>query len=106
MHLVLTAHQPYRLTSVLGSHGWIRLAPNRTDPELSTLTRVERLESGRIAEIRVAEAPGGVCAAVVGDLTAAERQEVASKVAWMLDLDKDLSSFYALTRQEPKLSQI
>ena len=44
MHLTLLAQQPFVLSSVLGSHGWIRLAPNGTDDALSLLTRVEGLD--------------------------------------------------------------
>ncbi len=106
MHLTLSAQQPFRLSSVLGSHGWIRLAPNGGDDTLSCLSRVERLASGKVVEILVQETAGGASVVVDGDLTASEQREVADKVGRMLCLDQDLAPFYAQARQEPKLAQV
>jgi 3-methyladenine DNA glycosylase/8-oxoguanine DNA glycosylase len=106
MRVTLPARQPFVLSSVLQSHGWIRLAPNGTDGTLSLLTRVERLESGRVVEILVREAAGGVSIASESGLTAADQNEIVRKTEWMLELDQDLASFYDLARQEPKLAQM
>ena len=106
MQLTLSARQPFVLASVLGSHGWIRLAPNRTDDDLAILTRVEGLASGRVVEIQIQEAVGGVRVGVDGALSASEQHEVVSKVGWMLGLEQDLTSFYAQARQEPKLARV
>jgi 3-methyladenine DNA glycosylase/8-oxoguanine DNA glycosylase len=101
------AKEPFSLAAVVRSHGWVRLAPFQEDEGTGGLRRVERLGSGRVVEIAVEEAPGGVQVAVPGgSLTEREREEVGEKVRWMLGLDQDFSTFYALARQEPKLAGV
>jgi 3-methyladenine DNA glycosylase/8-oxoguanine DNA glycosylase len=121
MEWTLPARPPFSLPSVIGSHGWVRLAPFRRDETSGGLERIERLASGRVVELLVQEAPGGVrvAAACRGGVTpplangatplvldAAEQAEISGKVTWMLGLDQDFSGFYALARQEPKLAQV
>jgi 3-methyladenine DNA glycosylase/8-oxoguanine DNA glycosylase len=120
MEWTLPARPPFSLRAVIGSHGWVRLAPFRQD-EAGGLVRVERLASGRIVELHVQEAPGGVrvaldCGGAVTPplvngataplLSAAEQAEISDKVAWMLGLGQDFSAFYALARKEPKLARV
>jgi len=112
MEWTLPARPPFSLPAVIGSHGWVQLAPFRRD-EAGGLVRVERLASGRVVELLVRPAPGGI-RIVVDDRTgttaplleAAEKAEITGKVTWMLGLDQDLSAFYALARQEPKLARV
>ena len=106
MRLTLTARSPFSLPAVVRSHGWARLAPFDTDAPTEGLTYVVCLDSDRVSEMFFQEAPGGVSVEVDGHLSEAERQEVVHKVEWMLGLDQDLSSFYALARQEPKLAHV
>lgn len=56
--------------------------------------------------LRVREAAGGVAVEVDDTLSAAERDEIAHKVTWMLGLDQDFSDFYALARDEVKLARV
>jgi 3-methyladenine DNA glycosylase/8-oxoguanine DNA glycosylase len=84
----------------------VRLAPFATHPETGALTRTERLATGRVVEILVHETQGGVRVEVPDGLTGTERQKVSDKVSWMLELDHDLSRFYALARQEPRLAHV
>jgi 3-methyladenine DNA glycosylase/8-oxoguanine DNA glycosylase len=104
--LTLPALPPFSLTPVLRSHGWVRLAPFNADEDRSRLSRIERLHSGRVVELVVQEASGGATVEVSADLGWSEEQEVAQKVTWMLGLDQDLSAFYAVARDEPKLAQV
>jgi 3-methyladenine DNA glycosylase/8-oxoguanine DNA glycosylase len=106
MELTLDARPPFSLAAVVNSHGWVQLAPFSREEGRGGLTRVERLESGRVVEMAIGEAPGGVQVAVDGPLSEAERDELAGKGAWMLGLDQDLSAFYALARGEPKLAHV
>jgi 3-methyladenine DNA glycosylase/8-oxoguanine DNA glycosylase len=106
MRLTLSARPPFSLSAVVGSHGWVRLAPFDKDDRTGGLVRVERLDSGRVVEMRIQEATGGVCVEVDGPLSAAERDEVAGKVEWMLGLGQDFSVFYTLAREEPKLAPV
>lgn len=107
----LPARQPFSLPAVARSHGWVRLAPFTWDDTTGLLTYVDRLSSGRVVVLRVTEAPGGVRVGVDGDLApaeagdAAEIEEVADHVSWMLGLERDFSDFYAAARGEPKLAK-
>jgi len=103
MRLTLPARPPFSLSAVVRSHGWISLVPFGKDDRTGGLTRVERLDSGRVVEMGVREASGGVSVEVDGQLSETECDEVARKVEWMLGLDQDFSAFYALAREEPKL---
>ena len=104
----LSARQPFSLPAVARSHGWVRLAPFTWDDTAGLLTYVDRLSSGRVVEMRVTGAPGGVRVGLDGDLTPAEIDEVAEHVSWMLSLerglDRDFSDFYTAARDEPKLA--
>jgi 3-methyladenine DNA glycosylase/8-oxoguanine DNA glycosylase len=106
MKLTLPARTPFSLPAVIESHGWIRLAPLEADATGDGLVRVEGLASGKVVEVFVQEAPGGVKVMVEDHLADAERVEILQKVTWMLGLEQDLSPFYALARDEPKLAQV
>jgi len=106
MEITLPARPPFSLAAVVGSHGWVQLAPLEKDQQDGGLTRIERLESGQVVELAIREAENCVRVEVNAPLTQAEQEEVANKVTWMLELDHDLSEFYALARQEPKLAKV
>ena len=115
MAWTMGAREPFSLAAVVRSHGWVRLAPFRQEEGTGGLRRVERLGSGRVVEIAVEEAPGGVRVAVEQEmsfpgaqegLAEEEQEEISQKVRWMLGLDQDFSAFYALARQEPKLAGV
>jgi len=106
VRLTLSARAPFSLSAVVRSHGWIRLAPFGTDDRFAQLTYIARLDSGRVAELLVQEEAGDVSIGVDGSLGETERGEVARMVKWMLELDQDLSAFYALARDEPKLAHV
>ena len=106
MRLTLSARPPFSLSSVIRSHGWIRLAPFAEDDRTGGLTYVAQLESGRVVAMLVREVAGGVGIEVDGELSDAERAEIACRVEWMLGLDQDFSAFYALARDEPKLAHV
>ena len=106
MRIVLSARPPFSLSTVARAHGWVRLAPFSADATGAGLSRVERLDSGRVVEESTQEAPGGVSVEVDGQLSEAERDEVARNVTWMLGLEQDFSVFYAMARDEPKLRPV
>lgn len=103
MKLTLTARPPFSFRSVVLSHGWMQLVPFTFDQDKGLLSYVDRLDSGRVFELRLREVPGGVAVEAGGTFSATERSEVKRKVTWMLGLDLDFSEFYALARTEPKL---
>ena len=106
MNLTMRAHRPFSLSAVIRSHGWRGLAPFSADENGNRLSRVERLHSGRVVELVIQEANGGVTVIVSSKTSRTELDEVADKVTWMLGLDQDLSGFYAVARPEPKLAQV
>jgi 3-methyladenine DNA glycosylase/8-oxoguanine DNA glycosylase len=103
MRWTLSAPDPFSLSSVMRSHGWVQLAPFGIDDQANGLTYVQRLGTGRVVEMLVQEAADGVSVEVDGSLNAAERDEITHQVRWMLGLEQEYAAFYALTRQEPKL---
>jgi 3-methyladenine DNA glycosylase/8-oxoguanine DNA glycosylase len=103
--LTLSARSPFSLDRVVNSHGWIRLAPFCEDEGSGGFTYIAQLDSGRIAELRILEASGGVRVEVNADLGSLEQADVTTKVDWMLGLEQDFSEFYSLARHEPKLAQ-
>ncbi len=106
MRLTLSACPPFSLRAVINSHGWVQLPPFAITPQSGSLTRIERLETGRVVELHIREAVGGASVEVRERLTGAEREEVGHKVWWMLGLGQDLAPFYALIREEPKLAHV
>jgi len=106
MRLTLSVRPPFSLSTVVRSHGWVRLAPFGEDDRTGGLTYVGQLDSGRVVEMLIQEAAGGVNVEVDGQLSEAEQAEVARKVEWMLGLEQDFSAFYALAREEPRLAHV
>lgn len=104
MRATLPARAPFSLSAVVRSHGWVRLAPFAED-DRGGLAYVGQLDSGRVVQMLVEQAEGGVSVEVDGDLSETEWAEVARQAEWMLGLHRDFSAFYALARQEPKLAR-
>ena len=102
MRLILSVPDPFSLTAVIRSHGWVQLAPFATNGNYQYLTTVDQLTCGRVVPLSI-EAGDDVEITVPDDLNQSEQAEVTGKVAWMLGLDRDLSGFYAVARSEPKL---
>jgi 3-methyladenine DNA glycosylase/8-oxoguanine DNA glycosylase len=106
MKLILSGRPPFSLSTVVRSHGWISLAPFAEDERTGGLSYVVRLDSGRVMDMSIQEATGGVRVELDEPLSDAEAAEIERHVAWMLGLDQDFSAFYALARQEPKLAHV
>lgn len=106
MKLMLPARAPFSLSTVVGSHGWIKLAPFGRHEETGGLTYVAQLDSGRVVHMLIEETPGGVSVELDGSLNHEEQHDVARKVEWMLGLDQDFTAFYDQVRHEPKLARV
>jgi 3-methyladenine DNA glycosylase/8-oxoguanine DNA glycosylase len=106
VRLMLSARAPFSLSAIVGSHGWVRLAPFGADAGTGGLVYVDRLDSGQVVKVLIQEASGGVSVEVDGELSEAEGDQVARRVRWMLGLEQDFSAFYALARDEPKLAHV
>jgi 3-methyladenine DNA glycosylase/8-oxoguanine DNA glycosylase len=106
MRINLSAQQPFSFSSVVGSHGWQRLAPFERDSHGDSLTYVDRLTSGRVVALMMKEAPEGVDLQVNETLEPEENDEIIQKVTWMLGLKQDFTEFYNLARTEPRLAHV
>ena len=104
MKLILPARPPFALSSVVRSHGWIRLDPFREEESTGGLAYIAQLGSGQVIELNIQEVPGGVSVSLDSNLNDGERAEIERSVTWMLGLDQDFSTFYQLARQEPRLA--
>src|SRR4030067_1307561 len=104
MKLILPARLPFSLSSVVHSHGWIRLDPFREEESTGGLAYIAQLDSGQVIELNIQEVPGGVSVSFDGNLNDGERAEIERSVTWMLGLDQDFSAFYQLARQEARLA--
>ena len=92
MQINLSARQPFNFHNTVRSHGWAQLTPFDYDEENGVLGYVLRLRTGKVTEINICEAAGGVRVEVT-KLTKAEQDEVAETVNWMFGLDMDFSDF-------------
>ena len=106
MQLFLKAHPPFSLTAVALSHGWIGLAPYQFDPDTSQLSYIDRLSSNKVVELCIQQTGDSVRVDTNEELIPTERLEVKRKLTWMLGLEQDFSTFYALASQEPKLARV
>jgi 3-methyladenine DNA glycosylase/8-oxoguanine DNA glycosylase len=106
MELQLEARPPFSLPAVMRSHGWVDLAPFGRDERTGALTYVARLGTGRVVELRMMPAPGGVRVEVDAVLGEDEGADVRRGVRRMLALDDDFSAFYTLAREEPHLAHV
>ncbi len=115
MELTLSAAPPFDLDAVVRSHGWVQLPPLTYDREnriLTTLLRVTDEEVPHpIAEVNIRptpedENPTGVIVSTGMPETTSLRTILSRQVSWMLQLNRDLSDFYALAREEPHLAHV
>lgn len=104
MSLTISVNPPFSFSAVVQSHGWVQLAPNRyVDGVLHT---VDELPSGRVVAPALAARADGVKVTLPDDLDADERATAVARMRWMLDLERDLSGFYAVAQHEPKLAHV
>lgn len=103
MEITISTPSPFSLYSVIHSHGWIQLAPFEEQDSGNGFSYVARLGSGKVVALDFREAPEGVCVRVNAPLEGGEEAEIREKAAWMLSLEVDITRFYTLAQQEPKL---
>lgn len=111
MDLILKASPPFRLDTVIHSHGWVQLPPFALDNETGTLTTVTRLpanhDGARVVAVAIEEMPDGAPGVTVTMHEALNEEEVQAlreQVTWMLGLNQAFADFYRLAQQEPHLA--
>jgi 3-methyladenine DNA glycosylase/8-oxoguanine DNA glycosylase len=105
MTLTLTAPPSFSLHAVVRSHGWIQMPPFAETPHHG-LSYVIRLSSGKVLRFEVHQAGSDLHLEAPDFTTPADDDELKRTITWMLDLEQDLSEFYILARQEPKLTRM
>lgn len=97
------APPPFDFEATAQEHGWAALRPFQWQPELAELSRIHRLSSGQVVQVRM-QAGGDLARPAVrvmveaaGPLGPDEQAEVRRAVRRMLRLDEDLSEFYQLS---------
>jgi 3-methyladenine DNA glycosylase/8-oxoguanine DNA glycosylase len=82
------------------------MAPFEYAEEANLLNYVIRLETGKVLEIQIREAPGGISVETKVKLTKTEVDELTETVTWMFGLEMDFSAFYTVAKKEPKLAHV
>ena len=100
------AGEPVDLWRTLMSHGVADLPPGRVDEEARTYETTLALPGVRPRTVRVAEGRAGEAAVEVRGPPLAEtrRAPLLAAVRRVLNLDEDLSAFYAVAAADPELS--
>jgi 3-methyladenine DNA glycosylase/8-oxoguanine DNA glycosylase len=104
MELNFSARLPFSFTNLIRSHGWVQLLPFESQEPYDRLTYTLELSSGMVCELRMAGKSDGVSIALDTHLNDGDLRELEQNAAWMLDLELDLSDFYKLVSDEPKLA--
>jgi 3-methyladenine DNA glycosylase/8-oxoguanine DNA glycosylase len=99
--LVGPAGEPIDFRRLLASHGVATLPPTRIDDEALTLETTVHIPRGRPRTIRLR--PSGRRAASV-EVLGAPSTSVVQPLRRLLNLDEDLSTFYALVEDDPDLA--
>ncbi|HZD11633.1 MAG TPA: hypothetical protein VE553_09855 [Candidatus Binatia bacterium] len=105
MEITLTAPTPFSLPAVVNSHGWVQLVPFQRHDD-GTFGYVARLANGRVLAYRAAPMAGGLTVSTSARLNEVEKAELAEQVRWTVGLDQDLSPFYELAREHPRLGHV
>jgi 3-methyladenine DNA glycosylase/8-oxoguanine DNA glycosylase len=100
----------FRFWPTTTSHGWCDLHPFSSDDKTRTLTRIHRLNDGKVVRLVIgADAQERITVTVEGlpdGLSAAQQKELTAALTNAFNLDRDLSGFYALVRQYPRYQWI
>lgn len=100
--------EPVDLARTLSSHGVATLPPQLVDPAARTLETTLALGERHARTIRIRPGgPGHVAVEAIGDDVAAEAAScLVATARRLLNLDQDLSRFYALASMDPTLSWV
>ncbi len=93
------------------SHGWCDLPPFTCDEAARTLTRIQQLSDGRVIRLLLRDADakaGSLTVEVEGidALTNTQTEELSRAIGRSLEIERDLSGFYALMQQHPRYQWI
>jgi len=97
--------EPVDLPRTLASHGVATLPPQLVDPDAGTLETTLALGGGQARTIRIRPGRAGhVAVDVIGSAPSAADRVLLVTARQLLNLDQDLSGFYALAAADPSLA--
>lgn len=96
--------EPVDLWRTLVSHGFHELAPTSIDEEGRTLSLTVRVPRGKPRRVTISAGRRGFARIDVAGPAPAARDAIIATVARVLHLDQDLSDFYAIAAEDPRLS--
>lgn len=101
----------FRFWPTVVGHGWCDLPPYRCDETARVLERLFQFEDGHVVRLILRAAdfrPGSLLVHVEGleDLTTAQEDAIRRAVSRGLEIERDLTDFYALVRGYPRYSWI
>lgn len=107
----LTTPPDFHFWPTVVSHGWCDLSPFTCDEATRTLTRIHQLNDGTVVRLvlKAAEAQTGsllVHVEGVKTLKAGQVKELELALRRSLEIDRDLTHFYALMRHHPRYQWI
>jgi N-glycosylase/DNA lyase len=104
--LVGPAGEPVDLWRTISSNGIVELPPMRVDDVARTLEVTLPIDGRRPRTVLVASGADGNAEIAISGRSpgAAEAAALLERVRWILRLDADLSSFYAVAAADPELS--
>lgn len=105
MTFTVTPPSPFNLSAVVRSHGWIQMPPFSETSDHG-LAYILRMSTGKVLPFEVHADNTTLSVETATPLTKSEQAELSTTIQWMLALDQDLSEFYQVARQEPKLSKM
>jgi 3-methyladenine DNA glycosylase/8-oxoguanine DNA glycosylase len=95
----------FNLAAVVRSHGWIQMPPF-AETAHHGLSYVIRLSSDKVLRFEANSAGDSIVISTTELISEIEQAELRQTITWMLDLEQDLTEFYNLARQEPKLAKM
>lgn len=96
----------YQFKAVHESHGWRVLLPYAYDPATQTLSRSEQLPNGEAVRLDIAQTDAGMILTSDTPLHESNWSILSERMEHALDLQTDLSEFYALLEQVPRLAWV
>ncbi len=105
MTFTLTPPTSFNLAAVVRSHGWIQMPPF-AETTHHGLSYIIRMSTGKVLRFEVHANKPALRVDTTDTLTEYEKTELIRAITWMLDLEQDFTEFYALARQEPKLTKM
>lgn len=107
----LSTPPDFRFWPTAVSHGWCDLPPFSCDEDTRTLTRIQQLSDSRVVKLVLKDAEAQIGSLVVhvegiDMLTAEQVEELGQALRRSMEIDRDLTSFYAVMRHHPRYAWI